>query len=304
VTSLLPTLSSLLPIRYSLEMILDNIRAIREAQQEDSGSEILGIHMEGPFLSSDDIARGSQLVFNMRDPSIEELNSMISASDGTIRKMTIAPELAGSLDVIREMSRHGIVPCAGHSTASYEKTLKAVKAGLRCATHTFNGMLPFHHRRPGLIGAVLTCDDINAELIADGQHVSATAMKILMRCKGPKCTHLVTDNTVWAGLPDGNYQDGDREVIKKDQKAWVEGGTLIGSVVSMNRSVANMVRLVGCTLIEAVRMASLTPARLIKCDHRKGSIEPGKDADLVILDQKMKVCLTMVKGRIVFRNIA
>jgi N-acetylglucosamine-6-phosphate deacetylase len=147
----------------------------------------------------------------------------------------------------------------------------------------------------------LTSDEIYAELIADGQHVSPTAMNILMRCKGNERVHLVTDNTIWAGLPNGTYEDGDREVVKQDQRAYVKGGTLVGSVASMNQCVAHMVQSVNCSLCEAVRMASLNAAVLIGSDNRKGSIELGKDADLVILDKDFKVYLTMVKGRILYR---
>jgi len=302
VTSLLPTLASLLPLEYTLQRILDGIRVIRQAQGQGGAAEILGIHMEGPFLSGAETARGSQLVANMRKPSVEELDQMVAVSDRTIRKMTIAPELEGSLEVIQEMVRHGIVPSAGHSTASYEQVLKAIEAGLRCATHTFNAMIPLHHRQPGLLGAVLTRDEICAELIADGQHVSAAAMDILVRCKGVERVHLVTDNTIWAGLPNGTYKDGDREVVKQDLKAYVRGGTLVGSIAPMNQCVANVLRSVGCSRSEAVRMATFNAASIIGCDNRKGSIESGKDADLVILDQEFEVHLTMVKGQILYRS--
>jgi N-acetylglucosamine-6-phosphate deacetylase len=302
VTGLLPTLASLLPMHYTFEMILDRIRVVREAMTYGGGAEILGINMEGPYLSSEDIARGSQLPENMREPSVEELQRMVDASEGTIRKMTIAPELEGALNVVREMANHGIVPCAGHSTASYERVSDAVEAGLSCTTHTFNGMIPLHHRRPGLLGAILTFDQIRAELIADGEHVSGTAMKILLRCKGTKGIHLITDNTPWAGLADGEYLDGNRKVVKEDQRAYVVGGTLVGSVASMNHCVANMVRSVGCSMADAVRMASLNPARVIGVDEKKGSLEPGKDADLVVVDEDVSVYRTLVKGREVYRS--
>ena len=300
VTALLPTLSSLLPLQYTLEMILERIRTVRQVMSRGTGgAEILGIHMEGPYLSGVDTARGAQLVHNLRQPSIEELRRMVEASEGTIRKMSIAPELDGALDVIRELARRGIVPCAAHSSASYDQVLAAVRAGLCCATHAFNGMPPFHHRRPGLVGAILTCDQINAELIADGQHVSAPAIQVLLRCKGTSGVHLVSDNTIWAGMPNGTYQDGERTIVKEDDRATIAGGTLIGSVAPLNLGVRNMVRLAGCTLAEAVQMASLNPARLIGVNDRKGSLETGKDADLVVIDDEVNVHLTMVCGRAV-----
>lgn len=302
VTSLLPTLASLLPIQYTLEMVLDRIAVVRQVMMQDtSGAEILGIHMEGPFLSSADTARGSQLATNLRKPSVEELHRMVEASQGTIRKVSIAPELDGALDVIREMVKLDIVPCAGHSAATYEQAVEAVQAGLSCAVHVFNGMIPFHHRRPGLLGAVLTCDEINAELIADGQHVSPVAMEILLRCKGVDGVHLITDNTIWAGMPNGTYKDGDRTIVKEDHRACVMGGTLVGSVAPMNLCVGNIVRSVGYSLAEAIKMASLIPAVVIGVDDRKGSLEPGKDADLVVIDEEVGVYMTMVKGQEVYR---
>ena len=297
VTSLLPTLASLFPIQDTLEIILSRIEILRQVMKRDTGgAEILGIHMEGPYLSSADTARGSQLVENLREPSLDELHRMVEASEGTIRKISIAPELPGALDMIREMVKLDIVPCAGHSTATYEQAMESVEAGLCCATHVFNGMIPLHHRKPGLLGAVLTCDDISAELIADGQHVSAAAMKILMQCKGVDKVHLITDNTSWAGMPNGTYEDGDRTIIKEDQRVYSVDGTLVGSVATMDFCVGNVVRSLGLSLSEAVRMASLNPAVLIGMQDRKGSLEPGKDADLVVLDEKLEVHTTMVMG--------
>jgi len=226
---------------------------------------------------------------------------MVEASEGTIRKMSIAPELDGALDVIREMVRLDIVPSAGHSTATYEQAMEAVQAGLSCATHVFNGMIPLHHRRSGLLGAVLTCDEINAELIADGQHVSPAAMKILLRCKGVERVHLITDNTIWAGMPNGTYEDGDRTIVKEDLRVYVVGGTLAGSAAPMNLCVGNIVHSVGYSLAEAVQMASLNPAAVIGVDDRKGSLKPGKDADLVVIDEEVEVYMTMVKGQEVYR---
>lgn len=302
VTSLLPTLASLLPVHYTLEMILDQIHVVRQVMTENTGgAKILGIHMEGPYVSSADTARGSQLVTNMRKPSVEELRRMVEVSEGSIRKISLAPELNGALQLIREMVKSNIVPCAAHSTATYEQAIGAVQAGLSCAAHVFNGMIPFHHRRPGLLGAVLTCERIHAELIADGQHVSSVAMDILLRCKGVDGVHLVTDNTIWAGMPNGTYDDGDRKIVKENRRAWVAGGTLVGSVAPMNLCVGNIVRSVGYSLAEAVKMASLNPAVVIGVDDRKGSLQSGKDADLVVIDEEVEVYMTMVKGKEVYR---
>jgi N-acetylglucosamine-6-phosphate deacetylase len=265
------------------------------------GAEILGIHMEGPCLSSEDIARGSQLVANLRDPSVDELHQMVEASEGNIRKISIAPELPGALEMIREMVKLDIVPSAAHSTATYEQALEAVEAGLCCATHVFNGMIPFHHRKPGLLGAVLACDKVKAELIADGQHVSTVAMDILLRCKGVGRIHLITDNTSWAGMPNGTYEDVGRTIVKEDHRAYAIGGTLVGSVASMSFCISNLVHSLDLSLSEAVQMASLNPAELLGMEDRKGNLEPGKDADLVVLDDDLGVYMTMVGGKVVYQ---
>jgi N-acetylglucosamine-6-phosphate deacetylase len=297
-TSLLPTHGSW----SGFGRMLDDIRTVRQVMKAGSrGAEILGIHMEGPFLSGEDIAKGSQPVESLRTPSIAELTDMIETSEGTILKMTIAPELEGALDVIREMVGAGIVPSAGHTTATYETMMEAVELGLCSCCHTFNGMIPLHHRKGGVIGAALTCDQINAELIADCQHVFSVAMQILWRYKGADNMHLITDNTYWAGLSNGAYEWSEgRTVIKENPRAYVQGGTLAGSVATMNYDVGNMVRHVGCTLSKAVTMASLTPATLIGVQDRKGSLEPGKDADLVVIDDDVNVYRTFVKGEEVF----
>jgi N-acetylglucosamine-6-phosphate deacetylase len=301
-TSLLPTLGSW----SGMDKSLDEIRTVRQVMRHGtSGAEILGIHMEGPYLSGAEIARGSQPVSELRKPSVWELDKMMNASEGTIRKMTIAPELEGALDVIHEMVKMNILPSAGHTAATYEQMLEGIAAGIRSCCHTFNGMIPFHHRNPGVLGAVLTSDEVNAELIADCQHVSPVAMKVLCRCKGSEFIHLVTDNTYWAGLPNGSYDwSENRVVIKEDQRAYVKGGTLAGSVASLNFDLANMIRHVGCSLAEAIRMATINPAQVIGVADRKGSLEVGKDADLTIIDADVNVYLTMVKGQIVYRSSA
>jgi len=299
-TSLLPTLGA----EPTLEAMLERIRVVRQAMVRGTGgAEILGIHMEGPYLSTDDAVRGAQEVPCLRKPSVDELRQMVEASEGTIRKMSIAPELPGALDVIREMARWRIVPSAGHSAATYEQALQAVDAGVRGATHTFNGMIPFHHRRPGLLGVVLTDGRINAEMIGDGVHIYPPAMEILLRCKSVDGIHLVTDNTGYAGLPDGTYQArGGRSIVKEKARAYVVGGTLAGSVAPMNFDVGNVTRSTHCTLAEAVQMATLNPARVIGVVDRKGSLEPGKDADVVIVDEEVNVYLTLVRGREAYRD--
>jgi N-acetylglucosamine-6-phosphate deacetylase len=298
-TSLLPALMT----EPTLEAILDRVHRVRHAMQVGTeGATILGIHMEGPFLSKEDTARGSQEAAYLRDPCLDELRRILDAGEGAIRKMTVAPELPGMLELIEALVAEGVVVSAGHTAASYEQAMQAISAGLSCATHVFNGMLPLHHRRPGLLGAVLTSDRVSAELIADGEHVAPPAMQVLLRCKGAEGVHLITDNTLWAGLEDGEYPVRDGRVIVKDgNKAFVKGGTLMGSVAPLNYAIANVAASTQVSLAEAIRMASLNPARVIGIDDRKGDISPGKDADLVVIDDDVRVHMTMVGGEIVYQ---
>ena len=300
-TTFLPTLGGI-----ELEPLMQEVARVGAQVGTDlGGADAAGIHMEGPFLSSEDVARGSQNVVAMRKPSVAELRGYHEASGGTLRYMTIAPEQAGALDVIEAMVDLGITPSAGHTTATYEDMDRAIAAGLRSVCHTFNGMIPMHHRRPGTVGAALTRKELNAELIGDGQHVSPVAMRVLYACKGPEGISIITDNTEWAGQPDGRYShhgDG-KTIIKQGDRCWVEGGTLAGSVTPMNRIVATVQRATGCSLVELARMASANPARVVGLSERKGSLSAGKDADLIAVDDAFEVALTVVRGREALRAL-
>jgi N-acetylglucosamine-6-phosphate deacetylase len=168
-------------------------------------------------------------------------------------------------------------------------------------------MTGLHHRKPGAVGGALTCDQVSAELIADGYHVSPPAMDILIRCKGPDQVAVITDNVPLAGLPDGTYPMYGGTVVKRNGISRLQGstsdmdGTMAGSEWPLNHNVHNLVNLVGITLPNAIRMATLTPATIIGLDALKGSIEPGKDADVAVIDEAIQVYLTMVRGQIVFR---
>jgi N-acetylglucosamine-6-phosphate deacetylase len=265
---------------------------------------MLGIHMEGPFLSKagkgewDRYPPSGYLAGTMaRDPSVDELRLMAQAAGGHIKIMSISPELDGALAVIEDMCCLGIVPSAAHTAASYEQVVAAIEVGLKSSTHLYNGMRRQDHREPGVIEAVLSRDELMAEIIADCVHVHPPAVDIAVRCKGTDQIVLVTDNTRFAGLPNGIYKDDlGRDIVKDDEKAHVPGWTLAGSVSPLNRNVRNMITQVGCSLPEAVKMASLNPARLIGVGDCKGSLEIGKDADLIVIDEHINVHATMVNG--------
>lgn len=298
-TAFLPTLGGV----ADFEELLAQLRMVHEAGAAKApGAHIAGIHLEGPFLSPDPRARGSQSVAAMRSPSVAEFDRMAEAAGGSLRYMTIAPELPGALAVIERMVAAGVVPSAGHTTASYQEMERAIAAGLKSVCHTFNGMPPMHHRDPGVVGAALTRPELNAELIADGHHVDPVVMRILYRAKGADGITLVTDNTRWAGLPDGRYpRPGGGAVIKERGRCWVEGGSLAGSVAPMNAIVRTFVSATGAPLAEAVQMASFNPARLVGLEG-KGRLAPGCDADLVALDETLDVVLTVAGGEVVYRR--
>jgi N-acetylglucosamine-6-phosphate deacetylase len=286
---------------------LDSLKGIVTAKEDGTGgAAIIGIHMEGPFLAPKGIPGFEVVDKGLRGPSIREFTQFVEAAEGNLKLMGIAPELDGALELVREMRRVGVVPAVAHTKATYEQFMMAVEAGVRHTTHTYNVMTGMHHRKPGVVGGVLTCDQVTAELIADGYHVSPVAMDILVRCKGVDKVALISDNVPLAGMPDGTYEMFGRRVIKRDGISRLVGstpgmdGTMAGSEWPLNHGIHNLIDLVGISLPNAIRMATLTPATIIGADSYKGSIEPGKDADLVVIDEKMQVHLTVVEGEVVF----
>jgi len=288
---------------------LSSLQGIVRAKQEGTGgADVLGIHMEGPFLTPKGIAAADGFEDRLQKPSIKGFQQFLEASEGNLKLMGVSPELDGAMELIREMRRAGVVPAVAHTKGTYEQFMRAVEAGARHVTHTYNVMTGLHHRRPGAVGGALTCDQVTAELIADGYHVAPAAMDVLIRCKGPDKVAVITDNVPLAGLPDGTYSMYGGTIVKKGGISRLEGstadtdGTMAGSEWPLNHNVHNLVDLVGVTLPKAVQMATLTPATIIGLNGHKGSIEPGKDADLVVIDDAIHVHLTAVRGQVVFRT--
>lgn len=298
ITGVLPTLAT-----SSLDNLLEMIRRLKNVaeQRPDGAARILGIHQEGPYLSP--AKRGAQPADQIRDPDIREMEQVLKVADGLIRIVTLAPERPGGLEMVRWLSEQGVVPSIGHSEATYEETMKAADAGLKRATHLFNGMSGFDHRAPGAVGAVLVRDEIYAELILDGKHIHPAAAKLALRAKGAGRIVLVTDATQAAGLPDGVYiRPGNRKIIVKDGEARLESGSLAGSVLTLDRAVANAVRFMDISLPEALSLASRVAAESIGLQDRTGSLAPGKDADVIIVDDNMRVDATLILGRVVFKR--
>ena len=283
--------------------------AVVAAKRAGTGTaDVLGVHMEGPFLAPKRVPGQEAMDAGLRKPSLQLFDRFLEAADGHLKLMGVAPELPGALELIGEMERSGVIPAVAHTKASYEQFMAAVEAGARHVTHAYNVMTGFHHRRPGVVGGVLTCDQVTAELIADSFHVSPPAMDVLLRCKGIERVAVITDSTPLAGLPDGTYEVFGRKVIKKDGISRIAGttpdqdNTMAGSEWPLNGNIRNLVELVGVPLRDAIRMATMTPAKIIGLDGSKGSLEPGKDADLVVIDEQLTVYLTMVRGRVVYER--
>jgi len=195
------------------------------------------------------------------------------------------------------MCNLGIVPSIGHTAANFEQTRAGIEAGAKSVTHLYNAMRRQDHREPGVIEAGLVSDDVMAELIADCIHVLPSALEVAVRCKGVNKLILVSDNLKYAGLPNGIYVDElGREIVKDDEKAHVPGWTLAGSISPLNRNVRNMIQRVGVSLPDAIKMASLNPAQLLGFGDRKGSLEVGKDADLIVIDDQINLYAVMRKG--------
>jgi N-acetylglucosamine-6-phosphate deacetylase len=259
----------------------------------DLAAEILGIHLEGPFISK--ARRGVHPPDAIARPSVEILEKFRAASDGLIRIITIAPEIPGALDLIRYAVSHGIVAAIGHTDANFEQTQAAIQAGARHSVHFYNAMRPFSHRDPGVIGAILTEPDVTAEVIADGIHVAGPAIQVLLGTKGFDTVLLASDATAATGMPDGNFRLGNFEVIVKDGVCRNAEGKLAGSTLTLDRALRYIVAL-GVPLIDAVRMATILPARRISLAGKKGILAVGADADLVVLTPDLRVAGTMTRG--------
>jgi N-acetylglucosamine-6-phosphate deacetylase len=256
-------------------------------------AEFVGIHFEGPFISH--ARRGVHPADWIVPPSADALRKFLSAAAGHARILTIAPEVPGALDLIDTARQAGLVVGMGHTDATHPQAQAAIQRGARHAVHVFNAMRPFSHRETGIIGAVLTSPEVTAELIADGVHVDKPAMEILLMAKGTERTILVSDGTAATGMPDGKYQLGPFEVTVAGGVSRNAEGRLAGSTLTLDRALRHIVA-IGVPLADTLRMLTLNPARLLGLEKRKGALEPGADADLVLLDENLQVRGIMTRG--------
>lgn len=269
-------------------------------QAKIPGAEVLGIHLEGPFLSKEQ--PGAHKLEYLIPPNIELFKTWQEASGNNIRIVPIAPELPGSIEFIKYLKQQNIVPSIGHTNATLEQANAGIAAGAKQCTHLFNCMPQLHHRSANALLALLLSDEIKAEIIADGFHLHPEIVKLTYKLKGAANSLLITDSMRAKNLADGVYDLGGQQVTVHEGHAKLASGTIAGSTLHLDLALRNMMHYTGCSFTEALRMATINPAKQINLFHRKGSIAAGKDADLVVLNERYEVQMTISRGQIVFQK--
>ena len=301
-TALLPT-----TLASTTEELIGTFAIYKEAiKQNKKGSKFLGLHLEGPYFAYNQ--RGAQDPKYLRNPKPEEYNYILSRSDDIVR-WSLAPELNGALEFGEVLMENNILPSIAHSDAIYEEVLPAFDAGFTHVTHLYSGMSTITRRNAfryaGVLEAAYLIDDMTVEIIADGVHLPKSLLQFVYKFKGPDKTALCTDSMRGAGMPDGESILGS---LEKGQKVIIEDGVaklpdrtaFAGSVATDDRLVRTMVNIAEVPLLDAVKMMTLTPAKIMKIDKKKGSICKGKDADLVIFDKNIRVLTTIIEGNVIY----
>lgn len=262
--------------------------------------DLAGIHFEGPFISP--CRKGAHSEVLLRDPDPAEVRKLLDAARGTARMMTLATELRGGIDSVRLLVEHGVIAAIGHTDATYEQTVAAIDAGATVATHLFNAMPPLGHRAPGPIAALLEDERVTVELINDGTHLHPAALELAFHRAGADRVAFITDAMDAAGFGDGVYRLGPLEVEVKDGVARLAvGGSIAGSTLTLDTAFRRAATLDRLPVTDIVRAISANPAKLLGVYDRVGSLEPGKDADLVILDADFAIAGVLRKGEWVVR---
>ncbi|MDQ0269050.1 N-acetylglucosamine-6-phosphate deacetylase [Cytobacillus purgationiresistens] len=259
-------------------------------------AEILGVHLEGPFINQN--KAGAQPREYMVEPNIQLFKKWQAAADNQIKVVTYAPEIDIDMAFTRYLAARGVIASIGHSDAQFSEVCSAVDAGATNVTHLFNGMRGMHHREAGVAGAALLIEELTAEIIADGIHVTPEMVQLVYKTKGMDQILLITDSMRAKYLREGEYDLGGQRVTVKNKKAQLADGTLAGSILKMNEAVKNIIAFAGADALEAIQSASMNPAKNLGIYDRKGSIASGKDADLVVLDKHLNVVMTICRGEI------
>jgi N-acetylglucosamine-6-phosphate deacetylase len=294
VTSYCPTTVTA-PIENTLHSLEALGLAIKHAADPGDGTRArpLGVHLEGPFLSH--AKRGVHPPALLQPASRDLFDRMWSAADGRVSVLTIAPEIDGALDLISDATRRGVCVSLGHSNADSPQTQAGIVAGARHATHSFNAMRAIDHRDPGILGPVLTDRKLTADIIVDGIHVHPEVVDLFIRAKGIDGAVLITDAISATGMPDGIYQLGGIEVHVLDGRC-ESGGRLAGSVLTLDRAVRNAAKFASIRLQDAIRMATINPARVLGIEKQKGTLSVGADADIAVFTPAGEVIRTIIGG--------
>src|ERR1700685_1521469 len=278
----------------SLEGIAQYVRSHEKPEENKrAAAEIVGVHLEGPFINK--ARRGAHTPDSIATPSIDALEKLRAAADGLVKIVTVAPEIPGALQLIARAVADGLVVAVGHTDADYDQARAAFKAGARHAVHVYNAMRPFTHRDPGVISAIMTDTDVTAEIIADGVHVAGPAIQVLGGAEGVDTVVVGVDGSSATGMRDGTFKLGGFEVTVKGGVCRNSEGKLDGSTLTLDRALRYIVSL-GVPLIDALRMATILPARRLGLAGKKGIIAVGADADLVVLTPDLRVAGVMTRG--------
>lgn len=281
------------------------LRAIADTIEAETNpapaAAILGLHLEGPYINLK--FKGAQPVWGIREPNFDEARELLAEADGRVKLMTLAPELPGSLELIRWLTAQGVGVSLGHSEADYDTVLAAIEAGATRATHLFNAMSGVHHRQPGLAAAALNEPGLCVELICDGVHLHPQIARLAWRAKGRAGISLVTDATAAQGVGDGVFTLGDFQIQVRGNLCTLLGSpTIAGSVLTMNSAAHNAMQFTGMNLVDVAHTASLVPAQACGVAARKGSLEAGKDADIAVFRPDFSTAYTICGGEVAYQN--
>ena len=292
ITAFLPTIVS-----SALEVIAKARDVMRAGPPTGyRGAAALGLHLEGPFLSP--AKRGAHALDRLRAPNAAETQDWSPA--GGVAMVTLAPELPGARELVRDLADRGIVVSAGHSAADFTAGEAAIDAGVRYGTHLFNGMTGLDHRSPGLAAALLADERVTVGLIGDGIHVHPEMIRLAWRLAGPDRFSLVSDAMAGLGLPPGRFQLGGQEVFVADSSARLADGTLAGSVLPLDRGLRNLIAFTHCPPGLGLRAVTTVPARLLRLADGRGVIRQGGRADFVLLTKRLEVVATVTGGEIAY----
>lgn len=286
----------------SPENILRAMAAVKEykSTSHDDGAEVLGVHLEGPFISKKHV--GAQPIEYVAEPSVATFKKYNNASGNNIKIVSLAPEEKGADKLIKHLKENNVVASAGHTDATYIDIEKAVSCGVTNVTHTYNAQKGLHHREIGTVGSAMLMDELNCEAICDTIHLSVPAIKLLIKSKPHDKFTLITDSMRAKHLPDGESELGGQKVFVKNGEARLMDGTLAGSILKMNDAVKNLVIKCGVKFTDAIDFATVNPAKNLGIFDKKGSIKVGKDADLTVLDEEFNVLTTIRNGKIIYKK--